>query len=225
MKGKDERGYKTTKAYRGPNYTIEEDNYILANYANMTQREIGEALGRDIKSIQHRAERLGIKKKKCKRWTKEEDEFIKSSYRKLKLTEVSIALNRDYTETCARAKKLGINNWRRDESSKLYDHRGYEVVSFKNNEKPIMKHRAVMEEAIGRELNSDEIVHHIDTNAKNNELSNLFLCSKSKHASCHWSLKNCLREGESVESLIRDGTIQFDRKQGLYFRTDGGVDK
>lgn len=177
------------KAYRGPNYTKEEDDFIRTNYANMTVREIGEALGRNTKSIHHRVERLGIKKMNQRRWTKEEDEFIKRSYGELQLKDVSKILNRDYTETCARAKKIGINNWKRDENSKLYDRRGYEVINYRNKAKPIMKHRTVMEEAIGRELTSDEIVHHIDTDVKNNDLSNLYLCSKSEHALCHWSLK------------------------------------
>lgn len=48
-------------------------------------------------------------------------------------------------------------------------------------------HRFVMEKHLGRKLGSKEIVHHIDRNPENNDISNLALMSLSKHSKQHMS--------------------------------------
>ena len=47
------------------------------------------------------------------------------------------------------------------------------------------EHRIVMEEYLGRELSSDEIIHHIDGNRSNNDISNLQLLSRTEHIEIH----------------------------------------
>lgn len=49
------------------------------------------------------------------------------------------------------------------------------------------QHRIVMENKIGRKLTKDEIVHHIDHNKHNNNISNLQLVTRSEHAKIHFS--------------------------------------
>lgn len=51
----------------------------------------------------------------------------------------------------------------------------------------IMEHRLVMEKYLGRYLEPDEVVHHIDENNQNNKISNLELCLRSVHTSYHWT--------------------------------------
>ena len=46
-------------------------------------------------------------------------------------------------------------------------------------------HRVVAEQQLGRPLRSDEIVHHIDGNKRNNNPSNLRVMTRSEHASLH----------------------------------------
>lgn len=46
-------------------------------------------------------------------------------------------------------------------------------------------HRAIVEEYIGRQLTEDEVVHHIDGNRSNNDISNLMVMTQSKHAKLH----------------------------------------
>lgn len=46
-------------------------------------------------------------------------------------------------------------------------------------------HVVAMEKNIGRKLNSNEVVHHIDGNKSNNDLSNLALMTRSEHARLH----------------------------------------
>ena len=47
-------------------------------------------------------------------------------------------------------------------------------------------HRVVAEQMIGRPLRKGEIVHHIDGNKRNNDPSNLMVCSsQSEHCRLH----------------------------------------
>ena len=46
-------------------------------------------------------------------------------------------------------------------------------------------HRVVMEKHLGRALESNEVVHHIDGNKWNNDLSNLEVMSQADHVRLH----------------------------------------
>jgi predicted DNA-binding protein YlxM (UPF0122 family) len=50
----------------------------------------------------------------------------------------------------------------------------------------VQEHRLVMEEQIGRHLESHEVVHHKDGNKLNNDASNLVIKSRAKHLSDHF---------------------------------------
>jgi HNH endonuclease len=67
---------------------------------------------------------------------------------------------------------------------KIYEQRGY--LCFKKDSKKIMLHRHVMEQYLGRPLTEKEVVHHIDGDRFNNEISNLQLCSsQAEHYRLH----------------------------------------
>lgn len=54
----------------------------------------------------------------------------------------------------------------------------------------VLEHRYIMEKHIGRILHSEEIVHHIDENRSNNDISNLLLLpNKSAHMKLHNFIK------------------------------------
>ena len=67
----------------------------------------------------------------------------------------------------------------------VYDYDGYVILCFDG--KVIREHRHIMEQAIGRKLSTDEIVHHKDGNRLNNSLDNLEILSRSDHARMHSS--------------------------------------
>lgn len=46
-------------------------------------------------------------------------------------------------------------------------------------------HRYIMEQVLGRTLSRDEVVHHIDGDRTNNDLSNLVVMSRSEHSKLH----------------------------------------
>lgn len=50
-------------------------------------------------------------------------------------------------------------------------------------------HRVVAEQILGRPLRSDEIVHHIDGNKRNNDPSNLIVMTQAEHARLHFTKK------------------------------------
>ena len=47
------------------------------------------------------------------------------------------------------------------------------------------EHRLVVEKDLGRKLEFNEVVHHIDNNKRNNELSNLEVINRCTHSKLH----------------------------------------
>ena len=70
----------------------------------------------------------------------------------------------------------------------FYYSRGYRVLLLDGCEEE-REHRSIVEEAIGRKLLRNELVHHIDGNRENNHLGNLLVVSRSQHATMHWDDK------------------------------------
>ncbi len=69
---------------------------------------------------------------------------------------------------------------------------GYVVVLHKG--KYVMEHRLVMAEKIGRPLQPEERVHHLDGNRQNNDPGNLQLfTNQSAHVKYHWQQEGGLR--------------------------------
>jgi hypothetical protein len=71
------------------------------------------------------------------------------------------------------------------------DWKGY--FRFKYNNKVVKLHRAIIEQHIGRKLNPEENVHHINGNKLDNRLSNLKIMTHSEHSKYH-------REQEKLKS-------------------------
>jgi hypothetical protein len=61
---------------------------------------------------------------------------------------------------------------------------GYRMIWTEDRGK-IREHRYIMEKYLGRKLESNEDVHHMDGNKLNNDISNLLLLSKSEHMLIH----------------------------------------
>ena len=55
----------------------------------------------------------------------------------------------------------------------------------KNYKHERWEHRAIAKKILGRPLNTNEVVHHIDFNPKNNSLDNLLVISRTKHNALH----------------------------------------
>ena len=59
----------------------------------------------------------------------------------------------------------------------------------KNKRNCVYEHQLVMEKHIGRYLEKGEVVHHIDFDKTNNDISNLMLMTNSEHAKYHAKLR------------------------------------
>lgn len=95
----------------------------------------------------------------------------------------------------------------------ILKHNGIWDYDEHGNFKPV--HRMIVEKSIGRELRKNEIIHHIDGNQTNNNMSNLYLCSKAKHARLHQSIIKMLKP------LMEDNKILFNKERGEYFLPGG----
>lgn len=62
---------------------------------------------------------------------------------------------------------------------------GYEYIIGKDG-RVVYVHRQVMEKKLGRLLEKDEVVHHIDENKRNNDPCNLDLTNRSSHGKHHY---------------------------------------
>lgn len=69
------------------------------------------------------------------------------------------------------------------------------------------EHRLIAKSILGRELEKDEVVHHIDENPKNNNLDNLMILTIKDHASLHAYLHrklNILRAMQKFDEWEKD---------------------
>lgn len=69
--------------------------------------------------------------------------------------------------------------------------------------KRAFEHRVIAREILGRELTSDEAIHHEDLNPVNNNPSNLLILSRKNHAKLHAFLKVCSTEMTLPDSPFR----------------------
>lgn len=74
---------------------------------------------------------------------------------------------------------------------------GYKYVWFSDGSGE-KEHRYIMEQHLGRKLNADEVVHHIDGNRSNNILSNLAVMKRGEHSKIHRK-----KEIEAGKTLFR----------------------
>ena len=95
----------------------------------------------------------------------------------------------------------GINSW------------GYPCFRIKG--KQTTCHRYTMELHLGRQLTSEEMVHHIDMDKLNYDISNLFLCTRESHIVLHGTYNELC--SELMNNYDKYCSMKFNKKEGKYY--------
>ena len=78
---------------------------------------------------------------------------------------------------------------------KPWDENGYLVVQERgyNKKGNAKQHRLIIEHVLGRRLDLDEVVHHINGDKKDNRIENLCVMSRKEHSKLHRELEKSTR--------------------------------
>jgi len=76
----------------------------------------------------------------------------------------------------------------------------------------IREHIYIVQEMIGRQLECGEVIHHIDGDKKNNDISNLDLCTVKEHNNLHSKGSN-----DIIFELYKRNIIGYDRSKKKYY--------
>jgi len=202
-------------------WSEEELDYLKNNAKNKSVEEMSNYLQRTPKAIRNRLEMIGIslrdlKNIKFESWSEEEDNFLKNNYHLMTVKELQKHLDR--TEKAIRSRKntLGLSNKYgklRELRGKEYyvNSDGYYLTYNKEKNRLTSSHRIIYEQYYGIKLKSNQYIHHIDGNKKNNKIDNLLLCNGCKeHTSIHKQLETISYQ------LIQEGYILFDKEKKQY---------
>lgn len=105
---------------------------------------------------------------------------------------------------------------------KRYSHGPYVMLHLVNGRR-VLEHRYVMEQYLGRVLRTEEIVHHLDGNGKNNALFNLELLHNTVHSILHAESRPpeayvlCICEHCGDKYPVRARKYRFKVKRGEHF--------
>ncbi|MBU1092565.1 HNH endonuclease [Patescibacteria group bacterium] len=100
---------------------------------------------------------------------------------------------------------------------------GYRFVMNKTHPKAVkgyvFEHRLVAEKIIGRPLNKNEIVHHLDGNRLNNTVENIVILSRAEHARLHLKGKKRTQE---LKDKVSEGLRRYwlNRKANAHYKND-----
>jgi len=84
---------------------------------------------------------------------------------------------------------------------------------YKNKQGYVPEHRLVMEEEIGRYLNPNEQVHHLNENKTDNRIENLRIVSPQEHAEIHWKTPEKRKIQSEHMKLVRSKKFWSTKKK------------
>ena len=101
--------------------------------------------------------------------------------------------------SCRQTGNAKISAKKRGDAQRGKGTKGYYIKYYGKHQ-----HRLIMEQILGRPLTSKEIVHHKDTDKRNNAPRNLFLCSNhGEHAKLHKFSYDYLVHTGQIENYLK----------------------
>lgn len=144
--------------------------------------KIATELGMSVGKVYNRIKAMGIVTRQKKDYERSEKQIahIRSLGKSRKGKRLSEQSKRKISEA-NRQNGEGHKKLRQDGYIKVY----FPEHPYSSSDGYIMEHRLVMEKKIGRYLNADEVVHHINRVRADNRIENLMLMTKKEHCSLH----------------------------------------
>src|SRR5574344_1871695 len=155
--------------------------FIKANYKNMSKKEMANILGLRYNQLDWEMRKMNVRRYHSTKYTDYEIQFIIKNYPNKGSKYCANTLNRSVNAINKKIKKLGLEiSWK----YQYVDGNGY-LRNCEDRKNRYLVHRKIMEDYLGRELHSYEIVHHKDGNKLNNNINNLELTNRKEHINTH----------------------------------------
>jgi hypothetical protein len=162
--------------------------YIKEHYQTKGPKLLSEETGWSYSKVQCFAKKNGLRMYRHIVWTSDMDDYIKSNYLWNNGPNIAEELEVPLTALYKRAEKLGVKS---KPKNRYTSAEGYIVLRKMVNreETAILEHRKIMEDHLKRRLKSNELVHHINGDKKDNRIENLILTTRREHPSLHCQVK------------------------------------
>lgn len=144
---------------RGQEWSEAQLDYLFNNYPGKRAEDIGKVIGKTKSSVQHKANRLGIKK--------DREAFFEEKSKAM------------------RGEHSGNFKGYRQVTSRGYITRTCPGHPYATKKGLVMEHRLVVEEHLGFALPPEFDVHHINGNKKDNRIENLAIMTHGAHTAFH----------------------------------------
>lgn len=199
-----------------------EEQFIRENYKELSVGELAEELRRSRRAVRGKIERMGIGLSTVERaeknggggrnlWTESEIQLLQRDYTERLDEEIGAEIGRTADAVASKRAELGLYKQKRsDEDGKYLESDGY-YKKYDGDGNRRFYHKMVAEDMLGRELQEEEIVHHINFDKTDNRERNLFVCrDQSHHSRIHH------QAARLVAGLVRQGVVEFDEETGEY---------